>query len=77
MENLESQIDKFKKRLEEIEISTIEAQKLISNIDKKNEDILLKIFKKFQKYFDYYFKRIAPHGNTSMKLIRYNEGKKK
>ena len=34
------------------------------------------MFKKFQKYFDYYFKKIVPNGDTSMKLIRTSEGKK-
>ena len=60
----------------EIEDSQKAAVGLILDIDKKNEDILLKMFKRFQKFFDYYFKKIVPNGDTSMKLIRYSEGKR-
>lgn len=34
------------------------------------------MFKRFQKFFDYYFKKIVPNGDTSMKLIRHSEGKR-
>jgi len=36
MENLENQVGSFKQRLEEIELSTEAAKKLVMEIDKKN-----------------------------------------